>query len=71
MDGLHYTSPGCSFVTINARQWREWFGTVSNGQLVPDDAGVMVLNVREALPERFPGIMIDASSSCRITFTAS
>jgi REP element-mobilizing transposase RayT len=60
MDEFDCTTPGCYFVTINARQRREWFGTVSNGQLVPDDARVMVLNVWEALPERFRGIMIDA-----------
>jgi REP element-mobilizing transposase RayT len=60
MDGFDYATPGCYFVTINTRRPGDWFGHVSEGWLYPNDAGTMVLNVWDALPERFPGIIVDA-----------
>ena len=59
MEGFDYTTPGCYFVTINVRQRSKWFGTVSNGQLFPNDAGLMVQHVWENLPDHFPGIIAD------------
>jgi putative transposase len=60
MEGFDYTTPGCYFVTINTRNRGDWFGLVSNGRLHPSNAGIMVQKVWESLPERFPGIIVDA-----------
>lgn len=59
MEGFDYATPGCYFVTITMPIRKAWFGSVANGVLTPNAAGLMVRSVWDQLPARFPGVMMD------------
>jgi REP element-mobilizing transposase RayT len=60
LEGFDYTTPGCYFVTITTRNSGKWSGTVIDGQMVLNDAGKVVRDTWDSLPDRFPGIMLDS-----------
>jgi putative transposase len=56
-----YSSPGAYFITINAQtRGVNWFGTVTRDEMELNDAGRMVLEVWNDIPNFYEGIQIDA-----------
>ena len=55
-----YAGPGAYFVTICTQGRVCLFGEVVNHTMVPNDAGRMLQTAWDELPDRFPGVDIDA-----------
>jgi REP element-mobilizing transposase RayT len=55
-----YTTPGAYFVTICTHGNACLFGKVAVGEILLNEAGKMVKNVWDALPDHYPSIEIDA-----------
>ena len=58
--GHDYSEPGAYFVTNCAHGRRRLFGYVHDNVLHPNGVAAMVEEVRESLPQRYPGIVLDA-----------
>ena len=58
--GHDYAQPGAYFLTICTLGREPVLGDVGDGEMRPSEAGVLVQRTWEALPERFPGIVLDA-----------
>ena len=58
--GYDYSQPGTYFVTLCTEHRRCLFGAVIDGVMLSNDIGDMVLSEWRALPERYPGIELDA-----------
>ncbi|MHB8708462.1 MAG: transposase, partial [Desulfuromonadales bacterium] len=54
-----YAREGAYFVTVCAQGRECLFGEVVDGEMVLNDAGRMIEEVWDALPDRYPGIEID------------
>lgn len=54
-----YASPGAYFVTICLQHRLHLLGNVVDGQMIHNDAGNMVLQWWQKLPEKFPNVDID------------
>lgn len=59
LQNYDYSSAGAYFVTICVQHRESIFGNVINGDMVLNDAGLMVQKVWEDLPFKCPGIEID------------
>jgi len=55
-----YASAGAYFVTICSQGRENLFGRIDDDTMVRNDAGRMLEGVWSGLPERFPGIELDA-----------
>lgn len=60
LEHFDYTFPGPYFVTICLHVRIPRFGTIHHGLLELNDAGKMVEATWQALPAKFPSIMLDA-----------
>jgi putative transposase len=58
--GYDYSRAGAYFVTICTKNRECLFGDVADGEMRMNDDGRMVQSAWEALPERYPGVGIDA-----------
>ncbi|HXF70107.1 MAG TPA: transposase [Thermoflexus sp.] len=58
--GYDYSQPGAYFITICTQNRECLFGEVVDGEMELNDAGQMVAEQWQALPERFPHIRMDA-----------
>lgn len=58
--GHDYSEPGTYFVTICTQGRRQLFGHVRDNALHPNDVAAMVEEVWQRLPQRYPGIVLDA-----------
>jgi len=56
-----YSQNGAYFVTICTHNRECLCGRIIDGDMVPNDAGRMIESVWNDLPERFPGVSVDAS----------
>jgi putative transposase len=58
--GYDYTSSGIYFVTVCTHNRHSWLGSMVQGDLRLTAAGETVQEVWRSLPDRFPGLTIDA-----------
>ena len=58
--GYDYAQPGAFFVTVCTQERECLFGDVIDGRTQLSDAGHMIQSVWDALPQRYPGVDIDA-----------
>lgn len=58
--GYNYSLQGAYFVTICVQDRLCLFGTIAGDQVELNEAGRMVHDEWEALPERFPAVLLDA-----------
>lgn len=56
LKGFDYSRRGLYFVTNCCQNFDYLFGDVINGEMIPNEAGLMVEKIWLALPERFPNI---------------
>lgn len=59
LPGYDYSSPVCYVVTIRANSRFHWFGCVTNGGVIHNDAGKKVTEVWHEIPTRFPTVGLD------------
>ena len=57
--GYDYSMAGYYFITICAQNRKCMFGKIHNGQMFANDAGILVENIWNKLPQRFPNIELD------------
>lgn len=55
-----YSQPGYYFVTICARDRKEWFGEIKNGEMVLNPCGEIATHHWLGIPSHFTGIILDA-----------
>jgi REP element-mobilizing transposase RayT len=55
-----YSQAGMYFITICTQHREKMFGEIAASEMHLSDAGRMVWSVWQALPDRFPAIMLDA-----------
>lgn len=60
LKGYDYARAGSYFLTICVQNRECLFGHIVNGQMVLNDAGMMIRNVWNEIPPHYPGIEIDA-----------
>lgn len=60
LKGYDHAQPGAYFVTVVTQDRTCLFGDVVDGETRLNDAGCMVVAEWEALPDRFPGVDLDA-----------
>lgn len=60
LPGYDYSQNGAYFVTICTEGRTALFGAVYGSVFTPNDAGWLIANVWDSLPERFPHITLDA-----------
>lgn len=58
--GYDYSQSGAYFVTVCTQGRQTLFGTVADGMMEPNDAGRMIQAAWDGLPQRFPGLELDA-----------
>jgi REP element-mobilizing transposase RayT len=58
--GHNYSGSGAYFVTICAQDKQCLFGSVANDEMIRNEPGQIVQGVWEALPQRFPTVVLDA-----------
>ena len=61
LKGYDYAGAGAYFVTICVQNRECLFGRIADGQMVLNDAGMMIQTVWNEIPPHYPGIEIDAS----------
>jgi putative transposase len=59
LKGYDYSKPGAYFITIVTQNRACLFGEIINGQMVLNDAGIMVDNEWVYLPNRFANLQLD------------
>ncbi len=59
MQGWDFTSPGWYFLTICTKSMRSVFGTVVNGHMVLNAAGIVADRFWREIPEHFPRAVVD------------
>jgi len=59
LKGFDYASAGAFFVTVGVQKRECLWGDVRDGEMCLSDAGRMILDVWESLPERFPFVSLD------------
>ncbi|MFZ1570893.1 MAG: transposase [Thiolinea sp.] len=57
--GHDYTKAGLYFVTICTHNRLPLFGEVIEGKMFPNEAGILVQQCWEAIPEHFPSVILD------------
>jgi REP element-mobilizing transposase RayT len=60
MHEYDYTQPGAYFITVCAHERTCVFGDIVDGEMRVNDAGWMVQQCWDEIPEHYPGIEIDA-----------
>ena len=60
LKGYDYTQAGAYFVTIVVQEKLPLFGVVMDGKMQLNAAGEMVQRIWDAIPNRFPSIVMDA-----------
>lgn len=59
LSDFDYASDGAYFVTVCVQGREHLFGRVVDGEMMLNEAGLMIAQVWNALPDRYPGIAID------------
>lgn len=59
MQGWDFTSPVWYFLTICTKRMRSEFGTVLNGNMVPNQAGKVAARFWHEIPQHFPRAIVD------------
>ena len=59
MQGWDFTSPGWYFLTICTKNMRSEFGTVVNGRMTLNEAGLIADKFWREIPEHFPRAVVD------------
>jgi putative transposase len=60
LSGYDYSQEGAYFVTICTQDRMRYFGDVIDGRMVLNDAGRMVTKAVGEIPDKYPGVEIDA-----------
>ncbi|HMP40525.1 MAG TPA: transposase, partial [Roseiflexaceae bacterium] len=60
LNGYDYTADGSYFITICTQQRGNAFGSVVEGSVLLNSAGIMICNWWHALPSRFTTVFLDA-----------
>jgi REP element-mobilizing transposase RayT len=58
--GYDYRQPGAYFVTVCTDWRRPMLGEIADSEMRPSNAGLIVQDVWNRLPQRFPSIVLDA-----------
>jgi len=53
-----YTSKGIYFITICTKDREAYFGTITNGKLLLNDAGEMIEHIWQTIPNRFSSVSL-------------
>ena len=61
LQGYDYSQAGAYFVTVCTQNRECLFGEIVNGEMLLNDAGIMVQSVWDEIPVHYPGIDVDAS----------
>ncbi|TCT09108.1 transposase [Paralcaligenes ureilyticus] len=59
LPGYDYSQAGAYFITLCTHHRMLLFGQIENGQMRPNNAGLMVADVWETLPRLFPDLALD------------
>lgn len=59
LKGYDYAQAGAYFITICCQDRACMFGEVENGEMVLNDAGIMIDKWWQKIPEKFPDIKLD------------
>ena len=59
LPGYDYSQQGVYFITVCVERKTCLFGRIQAGQMVCNEAGVMIHTQWESLPQRFPGLRLD------------
>ena len=59
LTGYDYSQPGAYFVTICTQDRVRMFGDILNGEMELNDAGIMVEQTWNEIPEHYPGVDVD------------
>ncbi len=59
LQGHDYSQNGAYFVTVCVNKKLELLGNIENGEMILNDAGMMVSNLWQKMPEKFDGVFID------------
>jgi REP element-mobilizing transposase RayT len=60
LKGYDYSQAGLYFITICTQNRLHLFGEIDNGEMILNDAGMMIKTVWHEIPEHYNGINIDA-----------
>jgi len=58
--GHDYSAGGAYFITICAQNKQCGFGRLVEGAMIPSECGQVIQQAWEALPQRFPSVVLDA-----------
>ncbi len=56
LKGYDYSKSGAYFITICVKDKIHFFGKIENGEMVLNDAGIMIDKWWQKIPEKFPDI---------------
>ncbi len=59
LPGYDYSQQGVYFITVCAERKTCLFGHIYAGQMICNEAGIMLHTQWQSLPERFPGLRLD------------
>lgn len=60
LQNYDYSQNGAYFVTICVNKKQELLGNIENGEMIPNDAGLMVENILCSMPDYNSGVIIDS-----------
>jgi hypothetical protein len=60
LQNYDYSNQGYYFVTICTKDSLDYFGRIDNKQMILNDAGKMIERIWHEMPQKYPGINIDA-----------
>jgi REP element-mobilizing transposase RayT len=59
LEGFDYSSEGCYFITICTNERKHIFGEISDGIMALNDAGNIVMECWNDLPNHYPNLILD------------
>jgi putative transposase len=60
LNDYDYSQNGAHFITICVEAQLHLFGAISEEEMILDTAGLMIADYWEKIPEKFPGVELDA-----------
>ncbi len=59
LKGYDYRRSGAYFVTIDVRKWLKLFGTIRDGKMYLNEAGLMIQRIWMEIPDYYQGVLVD------------
>jgi len=60
LQSYDYLHPGAYFITICTYEKKKILGSIIDGEMNLTEAGIMIWDIWESLPKRYPDIQLDA-----------